>query len=130
MTHIYALVSGQLVLYVGKTIQSLAEREYFHRHCSNRCTSKNIPEYIDWTIKLLQTVPDDQASVREQNYYDTLKPLYNRQRPGQTKQEHTALYENSDTVKARRKEYRTTITYKEHKKMSDRLRYLKKKQNN
>lgn len=125
MIHIYALVSGQLVLYIGKTSQSLTEREYFHRHSSNRCNSKNIPEYIDWNIKLLETVPDNQGGVKEQSYYDTLKPLYNRQRPGQTKQE----YENSDINKRRRREYEATIRYKERKKIADRLRYLDKKQN-
>jgi hypothetical protein len=123
MIHIYALVSGQLVLYVGRTYR-LAYREYCHRKKYNSSHSRYIPEHIDWTIKLLETVPDDQAIVKEQSYYDTLNPLYNRQRPGQTKQE----YENSDINTTRRRKYQATIAYKERKKIADRLRYLDKKQ--
>jgi hypothetical protein len=125
MTYIYALTSGKLVLYVGKTSQSLTKREYYHRHSSNRCNSRYIPEHIDWTIKLLETVPNNQETIKEQYYYDTLKPLYNRCRPGQTDQE----YENYDRVKAKRHEYQATTAYKERKKITDRLLYLKKKQN-
>jgi hypothetical protein len=81
MTHIYALVSGQLVLYVGKTIRTLKRRETQHRSKGNNTYSRYIPDYIDWTIKLLETVPNDQARIKEQYYYDTLKPLYNQYKP-------------------------------------------------
>ena len=79
MVLIYAIVSGKLILYVGKT-KNLSRREGQHRCKSNDCSSKDIPEYIDWTITLLETVPDDQAIMKEQYYFDTLKPLYNSNR--------------------------------------------------
>jgi hypothetical protein len=84
MVKIYALVSGQLVLYVGKTTKTLKQRESGHRCKSNASSSRYIPNYIDWTIKLLEEVADDQGVTKEQHYYDILKPLYNGNRPGQT----------------------------------------------
>jgi hypothetical protein len=124
MTHIYALVSGQLILYVGKT-GDMKRREYNHRHSSNNCYSKYIPEYIDWTMKLLETVPNDQAVTKEQHYYDTLKPLYNCQRPGQTKRkyqqseaykEYRKIYEQSEARKEAQKKYQQSEAYKESQK--------------
>ena len=82
MVKIYALVSGKLVLYVGKTIQSLKQRECEHANKNNTTSSRHIPDYVDWTIKLLEEVTDDQSVLKEQYYYDTLKPLYNTYRPG------------------------------------------------
>jgi len=87
MVKIYSLVSGQLVLYVGKTIQTLKQRECEHRDKKNKTSTRYIPEYIDWTIKLLEEVPDDQGVIKEQYYYDTLKPLYNKYRPGNVEKE-------------------------------------------
>jgi len=109
MVKIYALVSGQLILYVGKTIVSLKEREINHRVPSNKACSKYIPDYVDWTIKLLEEVSDIDSISKEQYYFDTLKPLYNRCRPGQTK-----------------KEYCQTDAYKER----NRKRYIKKAERN
>ena len=100
MTHIYALVSGQLILYVGQTVRTLKVREQQHKYKSNNTNSRYIPEYIDWTIKLLETVPNDQALLKEQHYYDTLKPLYNRCRPGQSRRE----YEQSERRRDGRRE--------------------------
>lgn len=92
MPHIYALVSGQLILYVGKT-GDMKRRLKEHRSKSNTSCSKNIPEYIDWTIRFLETVTPEESIEKEKYYYDTLKPLYNRQRPGQSKDEydHTTI---------------------------------------
>jgi hypothetical protein len=101
MPHIYALVSGQLILYVGKTTQTLKKRGQQHRRKNNRCCSKYIPEYIDWTIRLLETVTPEKSIEKEKYYYDTLKPLYNYQRPGQSKRE----YELTDTYKKYREYY-------------------------
>lgn len=112
MTHIYALVSGQLVLYVGKTNSTLKYRESKHRCKGNQCHSRYIPDYIDWTAKLLETVPNDQAGIKEKHYYDTLKPLYNNKRPGQTRAEYfqnvwkkKGYYQSEDCKKARREHY-------------------------
>lgn len=144
MTHIYALVSGQLILYVGKTLRTLKLREAQHKLKSNATHSKYIPEYIDWTIKLLETVPENQGTVKEQFYYDTLKPLYNRNRPGQTKKEVQKKYEQSEAYKKLRreksktyqqteaykqyiKEYRQSEVYKKSQREASRKYYLKKK---
>ena len=54
------------------------------------CSTKHIPDYIDWTIKLLEEVSEDQETIKEQYYYDLLKPLYNAYRPGQTMKEYDA----------------------------------------
>jgi len=82
MAKIYAIVSEQLVLYVGKTVQSLTSREYRHRNKSRNSTgSRDIPDWIDWEIKLLEECADELCREREQHYYDTLKPLYNIVKP-------------------------------------------------
>ena len=81
---IYALVSGQLVLYVGKTTMELCKRENSHRCRSNTACSKNIPDQIEWEIVLIDDVEDDESVMWEQLYYDELMPLYNTYRPGQT----------------------------------------------
>jgi len=108
---IYALMSGQLVLYVGKTGEPLSRREARHRNKWNGAYSKYIPDWIDWEIKLLEEVPDDQGTAKEQHYYDTLKPLYNRNRPGQTAKDR----EQSEAMKKTRKEYRSRDDVKERK---------------
>jgi hypothetical protein len=81
---IYALMWGELVLYVGKTTMNLKERAYAHKYDTNTTTSKYIPEYIDWDIVLVDEVSDEDGTKWEQHYYDELMPLYNRYRPGQT----------------------------------------------
>ena len=84
---IYALVWGDLILYVGQTNASLKQRAASHRCSSNTACSKYIPDYMDWEIVLVDTVPDDEATKWEQYYYDELMPLYNKYRPGQTTEE-------------------------------------------
>jgi len=110
MVKIYAIVSGQLVLYVGKTVQSLKQRECEHRHKNNSASTKYIPGYIDWTIKLLEEVPNNQGVLKEQYYYDTLKPLYNTYRPGNIQ-----------------KELRKSDSYKEKHRLEQQRYRLKKK---
>lgn len=102
MVKIYALVSGQLILYVGKTIMTLKKRETNHR-CKkcNTTKSRYIPDYIDWEIKLLEEVTNDQGVIKEQYYFDTLKPLYNYQRPGGT----NIQYKDSISRKETKKKY-------------------------
>jgi hypothetical protein len=84
---IYALVCDGLILYVGQTNASLKQRAASHRCWSNAACSKYIPDYMDWEIVLVDTVPDDEATKWEQYYYDELMPLYNKYRPGQTTKE-------------------------------------------
>jgi hypothetical protein len=120
MPHIYALVSGQLILYVGKTNQTLKQRENKHRS-GDSSHSRYIPEYINWTMKLLETVTDDQAIPREQYYYDILKPLYNNKRPGQTDKE----YRDSEACNNSLQKYRQSETYKRYR-QSDAYKQSKK----
>jgi predicted GIY-YIG superfamily endonuclease len=115
MTHIYALVSGQLILYVGST-NRLKKREHWHRHSKyNYTTSRYIPDYIDWTMKLLETVPDEQRTIKEQLYYDTLKPLYNRYRPGQTQSERDASTARKEYQKKRGQTEQYKLYQKEYR---------------
>ena len=79
--YIYALVSGELILYVGKS-KYLKLREKFHRSKRyNDCGSREIPDYIDWKMIKLEKVTEDIANIRERYYYDTLNPLYNKNKP-------------------------------------------------
>jgi hypothetical protein len=106
---IYSLVSGQLILYVGKTKRSLQERENEHRHNNNDCSTRHIPSYIDWHIKLLEECNHNNSVSREQYYYDILKPLYNEKRPGQTRKEQRAKWyiNNKERIVNERKQIRT-----------------------
>jgi len=118
MARIYALMAGQLVLYVGQTKRDLSKREYGHRHYSNATTSKHIPDYVDWTIQLLEECDDVQSTAREQYYYDILKPLYNRCRPGQPEKESRRMSymkeERKQYLLDRNREYQKTDAYKEY----------------
>ena len=124
MTMIYALVWGQLVLYVGQTIQTLRKREREHRSKGNRASSKYIPDDIDWEIKLLEECEDDIATMREQYYYDTLKPFYNNNRPGQTKKE----YRQTEAYKEIQRKYRQTEAGKESQRKCEQTEARKKYQ--
>ena len=79
--YIYALVSGQLILYVGKS-KYIKLREKLHRSKRyNNCGSREIPDYIDWEMIKLEKVTENIANIRERYYYDTLNPLYNKNKP-------------------------------------------------
>jgi hypothetical protein len=101
MVKIYALVEGNLILYVGKTTTSLKRREKYHRAKSNTSHSRYIPEHCEWEIVEIGEYPDDEEVLWEQFWYDTLDPLYNKCRPGQT----TAEYKQTEKVKKSQAEY-------------------------
>lgn len=103
MARIYALKAGDLVLYVGRTIQTLSIRASHHHSPTNDCTSRYIPDWIEWEIVLLEECADDLGVTREQFYYDTLKPLYNKCRPGQTYNEWRQIYDKTEVRKASQK---------------------------
>jgi len=103
---IYALVSGDLILYVGKTNASLKQRAASHRCPSNTACSKYIPEYIHWEIILIDEIPDDEATQWERYYYDELMPLYNKNIPGRT-----ALEWHKDKGYASNKAYQKATGY-------------------
>jgi hypothetical protein len=81
---IYALMDGITCLYVGKTKNSLLRRASGHRHKKSKCYTKYIPDDIKWTIELIEECDNSIGRLREQYWYDTLEPLYNDRRPGQT----------------------------------------------
>jgi hypothetical protein len=125
---IYALVCEQLVLYVGKTNQTLEKRAMGHRTPTSNSTSKYIPDWMGWEIILLEEVPDEKGTTKEQHYYDTLKPLYNRQRPGQSHEEweqteagkesnrtRSSRYNSSDHGKEARKDYASTEEFRQRR---------------
>jgi hypothetical protein len=148
MVLIYALVSGEEVLYVGQTIQTLQERASGHKKVSNTCGSKNIPPDIQWEIKLLEECAEN-AAARERHYIETLTPPYNERIPGRTKSEYAQMYkhteicmayEQSETrkeakrayhhteaAKATKREYRQTEDAKALHRDGERRRRLKKK---
>ena len=104
---IYALMSGQLVLYVGKTTQSLSQRAAGHR-CHKTCSSSRIPKECEWKIVLLREVPDTEGGVWERHYYDTLHPLYNERVPNQSSAEWCSV--NQERWKTYQQQY-----YQAHK---------------
>jgi hypothetical protein len=119
MTRIYALVSGQLVLYVGQTRQTLKRREYEHRRTRNTACSKHIPKDMEWEMKILEECEDDIATMREQYYYDTLKPFYNNNRPGQTPKESKRKYLQTEAGKEYKR--KKNKRYRAKKKAEERL---------
>jgi len=126
MAYIYALMWGELVLYVGHTVQTLRQRANRHR-CKkdNRCYSRFIPDDIDWDIVLLEECTTEMALMREQYYYDSLKPLYNKCRPynGLTQNERVKEYQQTDAYRQKIK----TEEYKRYNREAQRKFKEKKK---
>jgi len=83
MVYIYTLMTGQLVLYVGRTSDPTTRRQR-HRRRQDTTGSAYIPDYIEWEMVIVEQCAKDVQIEREQYHYDTLKPLYNINRPGQT----------------------------------------------
>jgi len=114
---IYMLQYEGLVLYVGQT-KDMTNRYY--KHCdkkSNTSGSRDIPDDFQWSMVLLEECEDVLATSREQHFFDTLKPLYNKNRPGQSRREYLVncpeqkratdrrYYEaNRDAINAKRRE--------------------------
>ena len=114
---IYALMWGDLVLYVGKTLQTLPKRACGHRKTNNTASSRFIPDHIDWEIVLLDTVSDEEGLLWEQYYYDELMPLYNLRRPGQTK--HDYYSRNIESTLSRNRKYYSNNTVAIRKKQQE-----------
>ena len=84
---IYALMSGALILYIGKT-SDIAKRRREHHCKTNGTASRKIPNHIDWEIVKIDECTDAEAPARERHWYETLKPLYNERYPNRGKQEY------------------------------------------
>ena len=101
-------MDGITCLYVGKTID-MKKREYTHRlkHSSNS-NSKYIPDNIQWTMELIEECDNSIGHLREQYWYDTLQPLYNYQRPGNTLKESVEQYHKNhkEEIKQYRQKYK------------------------
>ena len=103
MYHIYALKCEELVLYVGQTVD-LYNRFNMHKNRHTECGSSDIPADIDYYMDLLEIVDTkEEATQREQFFYDTLKPFYNKNRPGQTTNEYNK--NNKEKIKEYQKEW-------------------------
>jgi len=99
MYYIYALKCEELVLYVGQTIY-MRKRFRVHKSRKGTCSSSDIPDDMDFYMDLLEVVDTiEEATEREQFYYDTLKPFYNKNRPGQTQEESKKEYETNNKKK-------------------------------
>jgi len=123
---IYGLYSGQLVLYVGKTKSTLKRRAIQHRSKYNDTSSKYIPPYIDWEIRLIEECEESNGALKEQYWFDTLKPLYNRCRPYQTRRETRMKYQQTEARKEAQRRYAQTETYKEsQKKYKEKIKTFK-----
>jgi hypothetical protein len=82
---------------------ALKERYWCHVSKGNKATSKLIPQELSpYQIKLLEECSEEQQVTREQYWYDTLTPLYNRYRPGQTQKE----YDQTEARKEKKREAR------------------------
>ena len=89
---VYKLEYEGLVLYVGKTKDM---RNRYYKHCSRKnhsCGTRDIPLDMPWKMSVLEECEGVMGVSREQFYYDTLKPLYNKYRPGQTNAEWRRLH--------------------------------------
>jgi len=98
--------------------------------------SRDIPTWIGWEMVLLEECADDLGIAREQHYYDTLKPLYNYKRPGQTASEYrqteagkelNRLYRQKEEYKAAQKAYRQTEARREIERAACRAYKARKK---
>lgn len=84
--YIYGLFDGDLCLYVGQT-KNLKQRKGSHKRRKDIIGTSEIPIYIDWDMRVLECCAKGEHMFRETYYYDTLKPIYNKKRPGKTKEE-------------------------------------------
>jgi len=130
MAKIYALMDGQLVLYVGST-NDMQERLYNHRSINNDTTSRHIPKDCDWEMILLEECEDSDKIRRERHYIETLNPLYNLQIPGRSRAEYAktekakkyqAEYAKSDRGKELNREAIKRYRSQEHVKEAMRVR--------
>lgn len=105
MVKIYALMSGEEVLYVGQTCRSLRRRESAHRCSSNDCGSRHIPSDVQWVMQLLEECEEEHANEWERFYIEMYAPPYNKKLPGRTDAEYRKTNIQKAYQKAYHKEY-------------------------
>lgn len=106
---IYALVSEDIVWYVGQTSQTLRQRKFGHTCKTNRTSSKNIPVGVKWDIILLEETDDNISTDTERFYIDFLNPVCNLKIPGRPDEEYRSSTEYKELVK----NYRKSPRYRE-----------------
>jgi predicted GIY-YIG superfamily endonuclease len=119
---IYKLEYEGLVLYVGQT-KDMKNRYSKHYNRKDSCGSRDIPDDFHWTMVLLEDCEDVLATGREQFYYDTLKPLYNIKRPGQTLQEYQRGYKAAHPEQRRESSRKYEAAHREQRRESGRRYY-------
>ena len=77
LIRIYAIMSDQLVLYVGKTTMTLRKRSFQHRAPNNKAGTRHIPKDQPWTMVELEICNSETVHEREGFWINKLKPLYN-----------------------------------------------------
>ena len=75
-----------------------------------------------YDIKLLEECSEEQQTAREQYWYDTRMPLYNKQRPGNDDKERRKAYRLTPARQAYEAEYR-----KSDARQAVQARYMAKK---
>jgi len=83
MITIYCLASEDTIWYVGST-KDCKERLRYHKRPNNNCSSKDIPEDVEWKFIALEEVEEDIRYDAERFYYEWLEPKLNRKVPGRT----------------------------------------------
>ena len=77
LSRIYAIMSDQLVLYIGKTTMTLRKRSFQHRAPNNKAGTRHIPKDQPWTMTELEVCDQSNIRARESYWINKLKPLYN-----------------------------------------------------
>ena len=107
MVRIYELTYEGLCLYVGRTTETLKRRLTCHTSVSNNTCSQYIPgDYRPYQIKQLEVCKAEEGIAREQYWYDTRMPLYNRYRPGSTKAYYIKTAKGAEVVRKAKEKYR------------------------
>lgn len=98
MATIYSLETGGVVWYVGSTTDP-HRRQKAHRNKESK-VSKEIGEY-DIVFHVLEECEIERRFERERFYYETLRPLYNIQHPGLSKNEVVSAWNARNSNRAR-----------------------------
>jgi predicted GIY-YIG superfamily endonuclease len=87
MYFIYTLETDGVIWYVGKT-QDVKNRLRQHRS-KKGYGADLIPKEYKWNMNIIsETISEEDSIRKEQEAYDTLNPLFNKCRPGQTRSEY------------------------------------------
>jgi len=107
---IYAIRSHQTeFIYIGSTTQTLHKRFHDHKNLRNKCFSKEIIQYSDAYIELIEDFPCNskkELNRREGQHIRNTENCINKCIPGRTRKEYYT--DNKDKLLDRAKEYYIT----------------------